>query len=193
MHSLLRSATTPYAGRWQTLEMKNSVYIAIILFLTACSHINVEEERTKGITYYENKEYDKAIEVFSKVINQTDSCSDCFLYRGFSYRDIERPEEARADFTRLINSKNDIDKKVGYVNRGGTFYDQRKYELALQDYKQALEYEPQNETILNMVSHMCFATGDKDSGCYYYWESVKIADTEFNPEIPKYCVSLSAE
>ncbi len=161
--------------------------------MTACGHINVKEECTKGTSYYENKEYDKAIKVFSKVINQTDTCSDCFLYRGFSYREIEQSEEARADFTRLINSKNDIGKMVGYVNRGGTFYDQRKYELALKDYKKALEYEPQNETILNMVSHMCFATDYKDSGCYYYWESKKIADTEFNPEIPKYCDSLSAE
>ena len=173
--------------------MKYLSLIIICISTISCNQFDFNKEYNKGLNFLENKDYENAIKVFSEIINQTDTCNDCYLNRGFAYRELNRTELARDDFNKLINSQNDLYQHLGYVNRGGTYYDMRDYNLALNDYKKGLEYDSLNAKILNMVSHMYFATNKRDSGCYYYSKSLQFGITEFNPEIPKYCDSLFSE
>ena len=166
---------------------------SIILLFASCTQVDIIKEFEKGKKHAENNEHLEAIEVFSEIINLTDTCLNCYLERGHSYRAINETGKAREDYNKVIKDGNNTDIEVAYVNRGGTYYDELNYDKALLDYKTALKYDPKNGLILNMVSHMYFATDDKEKGCEYYWESIKYMETDFNPEIPVYCDSIKIE
>ena len=171
--------------------MKFISLIFISVLITSCGPLDLEKEYNKGLRLYKIEEYEKAIKSFDLIIEQTDTFYDCFLYSGFSYRELNLTELASIDFSKLMNSQDSVYQKLGYVNRGGTNYDVKDYKFALYDYKKALEYEDSNEIIMNMVSHMYFATGDKDSGCYYYKKSLQFGKTDFSSEITQYCDSTT--
>lgn len=177
--------------------MKNIIRLSfsIIFLLPSCTNTKADviEEFDKGKNHSKNNEYTKAIDVFTGIIELTDTCLNCYLERGHAYRAIKEPVKARKDYNEIISTGNDTEIKVAYVNRGGTYYDELNYDKALMDYLTALKFEPKNGLILNMVAHMYFATNNKEKGCEYYWESIKYLETDFNPEIPDYCDSLRIE
>jgi tetratricopeptide (TPR) repeat protein len=85
--------------------MKYLQLIFISISLISCREIDAKKEYFKSLSYYKNGNYDKAIKSFSEIINQTDTCFDCYLHRGFAYRDFNQPGLAQNDFNKLINSE----------------------------------------------------------------------------------------
>ncbi|MEI9955964.1 MAG: hypothetical protein WDM90_06570 [Ferruginibacter sp.] len=128
----------------------------------------------------------QSINTLSKVIAITDTCADCFLYRGFAYKDLKQYDKALEDFTSLI----DIDKSkaIGYANRASVYYMQNDYKSALSDYTMAYKLDSL-EIFLNPICHMLFANGYKDSACVYYQRLSAKGDTTFYKGIKIYCAN----
>ena len=69
----------------------------------------------KGKKYYEEDNYEKAIEFFDKAISMDTSNPDIFFERGFSKEQFELYEEAEKDYSRAIEL--DPQFKYAYFNR----------------------------------------------------------------------------
>ena len=160
-------------------------FISAIVVFASCNQINIQKETDAGIRQYENDSIVNAINTLSKVISKTDTCYACYLYRGFAYKKLKKYDNAIKDFTSLINlDKND---GVGFANRASVYYQMNDYLNSLRDFQRAFYLDTTQTILYHPISHMLFATGQKDSACYYYFKSIENGDTTFNQEIMNYC------
>lgn len=165
--------------------MKIIINFFVLFFVISCTQVDVKHEKQKGIRLYKNDSIQESISSLTKVINITDTCSECFLYRGFAYKDLNQYNKAMKDFNSYIkvNPKDEI----GYANRASIYYLQKNYPKALIDFQKALELNPKFTIMYNTISHMLFITGKKDEACNYYQKALLVGDTIFNSSIIKYC------
>ena len=157
----------------------------IILLLQSCSTVDIKNEINTGIRQYENDSLNEAVITLTKVISVTDTCTNCFLYRGFAYKDLVQYDKALQDFNSFINI--DTNAAVGYANRASVYYLKNDYQAALKDFTKAYQINPTSKHLLNPISHMLFATGQKDEACNYYKRALEMGDTTFDNSIKTYC------
>jgi tetratricopeptide (TPR) repeat protein len=153
--------------------------------ICSCGSIDIEKETKKGIRQYEADSLNFAIKILTNVINETDSCSECFQYRGFAYKDLKEYDKALIDFDSFV--KLNSNKAYGYANRGSIHYINLDYEKALVDFKYALKLDSSFTAMYNTISHMLYATGRKDEACDYYQWAIAFEDTAFDHRIIEYC------
>ena len=91
----------------------------------------------QGAYYKQKKEYDRAIETFSKAILLVPNYVQPYINRGIAYSAKHNFECAIEDFTQVIDLNPDSSK--GYVLRGTAYSLQGKNDLALENYNRALE------------------------------------------------------
>ena len=166
------------------------LFIWIALGLTACQslrNLDVETETAKGIRQYEADSLNAAIKTLSRAIKLDETCSDCYMYRGFSYKAREEYNQALNDLNAYINL-NETDA-IGYANRGSIHYMMQNYDLALDDFQTALVLKPGFYQMYNTVSHMYWATGKKEECCRYYRKALYAGDSTFDKRIIEYCNS----
>lgn len=156
-----------------------------ILFICACSSVDINKELTNGIRQYEADGLKQAIVTLTKVISATDTCSKCFLYRGFAFKALNDYDNALKDFNLLINL--DTREGVGYANRASIYYIKKDYNNALKDFTKALELDSSSKVLYNPICHMLFVTGQKDKACIYYNKALEVGDTTFDKSIIDYC------
>ena len=104
----------------------------------------------KGNKYYEEDNYEKAIEFFDKAISINTSNPYIFFERGFSKAQFELYEEAEKDYSKAIEL--DPQFKSAYFMRAYARINQediKKFEVALQDFKKYIEIEPIEDEDLN--------------------------------------------
>jgi|SRR5215203_2957470 len=138
----------------------------LIFLLQSCSTIDIKKLINTGIRQYENDSLKQSIITLTKVISLTDTCTNCFLYRGFAFKDLEQYDNALQDFNSFINM--DTNAAVGYANRASVYYLKNDYQAALRDFTKAFQINPTSKDLLNPISHMLFASGQKDEACIYY-------------------------
>lgn len=162
-----------------------SMPILVLYFFSSCSSIDVGKETDKGIRLFKADSFEASIEVLTKVLQTDKNCTDCFLYRAFSYKELEEYYKALKDLKAItvLNPK----ASYAYANIGNIYYEMEDYEKALESYKKALEVKPDFTLMYNTISHMLFTTGQKDEGCEYYQKAMKTGHTDFNPDILQYC------
>ena len=159
--------------------------LLVITLLQSCSPIDINKELNTGKRQYENDSLKESIITLTKVISVTDTCTNCFLYRGFAYKDLEQYDKALQDFNSFINI--DTNAAVGYANRASVYYLKNDYQAALRDFTKAFQINPTSKDLLNPISHMLFATGQKDEACIYYKRALEWGDTTFDNSIKTYC------
>jgi tetratricopeptide (TPR) repeat protein len=153
--------------------------------LDSCSTIDINKEKAIGIRQYENDSLKDAINVLTKVIAINDTCTECFLYRGFAYKDQKQYDKALKDFNLLISI--DTNKAIGFANRASIYYLKNDYKSALRDFLKAYHLDSNSNVFFNPISHMLFATGQKDEACIFYEKALTIGDTTFDNSIKVYC------
>jgi len=78
-----------------------------------------------GISKYEQKKYEEAIEVFDWALKKYDKFSDVQHYKGLSLRELERNDEARAAL-----NKAKLNAKKGYtINESNSVYERYPYQV----------------------------------------------------------------
>ena len=164
--------------------MRVSIFLFLATSFLSCSTIDVKNEITVGVRQFENDSLKESITTLSKVIQVTDTCSQCFLYRGFAYKGLKDYSKSIEDFNSLI--KLDPKESVGYANRASIYYMKGNYRAALSDFTMAYKLDSSN-IYLNPICHMLFINGFKDSACIYYQKLSALGDTTFDNSIKNYC------
>lgn len=105
-------------------------------------HKSAYEKFYKGYTCKLNREYSKAIELYTAAIELKPDFSAAYNHRGATYYNKKEYDLAIQDYTKAIEIKPDYAN--AYHNRGGAYHDKKEYELAISDYSKVIELKPDN-------------------------------------------------
>lgn len=90
----------------------------------------------KGNDYYEQGDYDKAIEAYNMAIILNPNFLECYFNRALCYYNKKNYDKAIEDYTRAIEI--DPDNPLIYNNRGDAYYRKQDFEKAIADYDKAI-------------------------------------------------------
>ncbi|MCM1991159.1 tetratricopeptide repeat protein [Oceanirhabdus seepicola] len=101
----------------------------------------------EGKKHYDNNEYDKANECFSKVIELKADYALAYWYRGLIYNKKQEYDKAIIDYDKAIELKQD--DALLYNNRGVVYSNQKEDDKAIEDYNKAIELNPDYASAYN--------------------------------------------
>lgn len=96
---------------------------------------------------YNEKDYKKQIELYTKLINLDPELAVAYLDRGYVYCNMNMYDNALNDFNKMIEL--DPANPDGYSNRGAVYGYLGKYQAALVDYNKAIELDPNHAASFN--------------------------------------------
>jgi tetratricopeptide (TPR) repeat protein len=86
------------------------------------------------------KEYDKAIEDYSKAIDLKPDYADAYFDRGNAWSEKKEYDKAIEDYDKATYLK--PDNAIAYYNRGNRWLNKKEYDKAIEDYSKAIELKP---------------------------------------------------
>lgn len=95
----------------------------------------------RGVAYWKQKEYDKAIADFSRAIELNPEYQDAFYNRGVVFEEVGAYDRAVDDYSRVIALDNNHIK--AYYNRGVAYYRLGGFTKAIDDYSRAIGINPE--------------------------------------------------
>jgi len=158
-----KTNSLPYWNRAQYYRAQKKIDLSLKDYTTAISinPTNPELYNSRGKTYFDMAmstdpkdprfaDYvQKAITDYNAGINQPnkkpESHAEILINRGAAMGAIGRMQESIQDLTDGL--KLNPDNKNGYFNRSIAYFNSKKYEEALADYKSYLQYDPYNANI----------------------------------------------
>lgn len=82
-------------------------------------------------------------------------------YKGACLSRLDRHEEAIPVLTRCINISEQLSEDNGlFLYRGDSYYGTKQYDEAVDDYKRAIEAEPDNGAAMDMCARSLFRAGE---------------------------------
>ena len=117
----------------------------ILMFLLLCTGVFAqtrEEIFDNGVLLFKQGQYQKAIDVFSKLIEIAPDHADAYKNRGVSYMKQQKFDLAIKDFQ--IAKKLFPELKGLYSNLGVAWYYKKEYEKAIKSYDIEIEMAPEN-------------------------------------------------
>ena len=114
----------------------------------------------RGLAYWNNGEYDRAIEEYTQAITLNSQYAEAYNNRGIIYKKKEEYDRAIADYTQAITLNSKYAK--AYNNRGLAYADQGEYDRAIADYTQALTLNPEYAKAYNSRGLAYEHTGQRD-------------------------------
>ena len=118
--------------------------VATVLFLLLCSPapgITEEDGFAKGLALIKAREYDRAIEVFSDLIEMIPGDVEAYNYRGVARAYQKDYDGAISDYTTALKLKPDYAEALH--NRGFAWVKKGSLKRALADFSRAIELDPQ--------------------------------------------------
>lgn len=110
--------------------------------LNTCSEI-INLDPKDGMAYYNRGSiysnmglYEKALQDLNKTIELMPDYASAYNNRGLVREKMEHYEEALDDFTKAIKIE---ESPIAYYNRGNTYFELKKYDKALENYKHILQ------------------------------------------------------
>ena len=145
-------------------------------------HINklVKRLMSKGIRYYHKfneKGYEKAIEMFSKAIELDPNNANAYKSRGCCYFDTE-PDKAIEDLTKAIELKPNYAK--AYEIRACCYsYHKNKPKKAISDYFTILKYQPNHVETYLFLGHIFSDNGEYDSSIQAFSKAIELSPESY--------------
>ena len=96
----------------------------------------------KGYQYYLNKEYDSAIEAYTKAIVLDPNYADAYNIRGAAYGSKGQYDRAIEDFNKAIQLNPNA--AVAYASRGAAYGSKGQYDRAIEDFNKAIALDPKD-------------------------------------------------
>ncbi|MDP2684497.1 MAG: tetratricopeptide repeat protein [bacterium] len=107
----------------------------------------------RGIAYNLNDQFEESIIDLNLVLSIQTTNTEALYYRANSYINLNKYNEAIIDLTKLIEL-NDTNIAEKYNSRGNAYLKTKNYELALNDFNEAINLEPFNANYI--FSRACF-------------------------------------
>jgi len=108
-----------------------------------------EVKLINGIRYYKNKEYEKAIDEFQKVIETYPDYKEAHSILGNAYFRIRKYDEASSAYQKVRQlDPNDV---TAYENMGVIYANRGEYKEALGEWKRVLELNPERTDIKDKI------------------------------------------
>jgi tetratricopeptide (TPR) repeat protein len=107
-----------------------------------------------GNVYYEQKKYDKAIEVYKQAISINPNLVQVYNGLGNVYYEQKKYEEAIEVYKQAIAINPNLVQ--AFNGLGNVYYEQKKYEEAIEVYKQAIGINPNLVQVYNGLGNVYF-------------------------------------
>jgi tetratricopeptide (TPR) repeat protein len=137
-------------------NIKLILAILVIILTVACSkgyNKHANEFYAQGMAFYENMDYDRSIDSFSKVLELAPSGEEnnrVYYMRGRSYLKNRHYDQAIYDFTRALELTGEGDKSLRfliYETRGTAYFEKNNWTSAIQDYSRAVAEDVDNKNV----------------------------------------------
>lgn len=125
-----------------------------------------------GGAYKDLKQYDKAIDAYTKCMEIQKNFPDAVFGRGLTFTDMKKYDEAISDFTLLLTT--DSLNANAYYSRAIAFKGKGDLQNAIADYRNAIRVNPQYAPALNNLGNIYFSLQDVDQAISAYSASLKI-------------------
>ncbi len=143
------------------------------------NQMTVWDYRRQGVQYYNLKQYENALESFSRAIEIQSNISTFYNDRGCVYVDLKKYDEAISNFDKAIELNPEYAEF--YFNRGRACADSKKYKEAISNFDKAIELNPD------------YTEAYRNRGCVYvysekYWEALSDFNKaiELNPDCAEF-------
>lgn len=123
-----------------------------------------------------SKNYQKAVEYYTKAIELGMKNPAVYNNRGNSYRDLKESRKAIEDYNKAI----EMDPKYVYAynNRGNIYGDLKEYEKSIEDYNRAIELDPKYATAYNGRGVSFHNLGNYEKAIKNYNKAIGLNDKE---------------
>jgi len=144
-------------------------------------------ELNKGIQFYKQKEYHKAIEIYNKLLKKYLTYSDIYNALAVNLKSIGDIEKSIKMYIRAIQ----IDPLNGYIynNLGNAFKTIGKYNEALRVYAKGLKIHPNDANTYNNLAMVYEKLNDLEKAILAYKKAISI-DPKFSKAINNLAVVL---
>ncbi len=186
--------------------MKKFTLIFLLITIYSYSQDSYNFDQLEADNFFENGEYKRAIELYDKVILNSDNDPYNYYLRGLAKHNVNDNYGAITDLTKSLNllktenlegnwayQKRTFKTQDGYMNgvgmsfihkyyhilfyRGYSKYKVEDYRGALQDFLNYLKYDYTEESVFELLAITYYALEDYKNAAKYYEEAIKI-----NPE-----------
>ena len=141
-------------------------------FLSGYTGLMSKAYATRGVTYYELKEYKLAIDDYTQAIKIDSQNAEYYAFRGGIYSFLEEYKQAIDDLTQAI--KIDPKKATYYDLRGKTYLQLKDYKQAIDDYTQAIQLDSKKATYYGSRGFAYFQLKDYKQAIDDYTQAIKI-------------------
>ena len=105
--------------------------------------LDIVDLMQRADSFMENKNYNSAVEVYTKILKAEPNYPEARFQRGRAYLLMKKYDLALTDYKKLIELNQNGDG--AYNNRGWAYENLGEYDKALADYNKALELNPNNK------------------------------------------------
>lgn len=158
------------------------------LFATVTPNSTVQETATprddalfyysRGLAYYEKRDYDRAIADFSRIIQFEPNIAYVYTARAKAYLSLLTLDAAIADYDKAIEL--DPNNPETYRERGVAFYLNNDTDLAIADYSKAIELDPNNAQAYSQRADIYYwKKQDQDRAIADYSKAIEIDPSNY--------------
>lgn len=153
--------------------MKKIVLLLLLLMPLTMLGQTKEESYNLGVEAFGDKEYQKAITHFTRVIkaDYQEFVAVSYNYRGLCKKYLRNFKGAKSDFKKAL----EIEHESLYVhnNLANIYYVEGNYEMAIEHFSIALSFEPSNSTICTNLANSYFQLSSYNAARKYYQKALE--------------------
>ena len=126
----------------------------------------------RGLVYREERDYNRAIESFTKAIELNPDFAKAYTNRAVTYQCKGLFDRAIADHTKAIELKSDLAEV--YNNRGAAYGEQGDCDRAIADHTKAIELNPNHPEVYNNRGVAYYKKSDYNRAIEDYTQAIQL-------------------
>jgi tetratricopeptide (TPR) repeat protein/formylglycine-generating enzyme required for sulfatase activity len=144
--------------------------------LTPAPSVNARSDpgfyNNRGLSYFNKKEYDKAISDYNEAIRLQPNHAAAYNNRGNAYQAMKDYDKAISDYNEAIRLEPNY--AVAYFKRGNAYEATKDYNKAISDYNEAVRLEPNHSVVYNSRGFAYYEKKDYDKAISDFNEAIRL-------------------